>query len=471
MSTSIDAAADPQAVLAAIERRMGFAPAFFEPAAEQGDVLSTLWQQTLSAYLDNPLPALFKERLAAALGRFCSAPYDLVCHACELSALGEPAGAILQFLSTPAPSQQDLVECVARVTALDGHCRFPPANSALERDVFTLAAAVYLGGAPGEIARAALRHALSPSDFAHLITLISYVRMSHDWTAAHPEIAYEADQRYLSHSRTLLGDAPGLADFIATYRDRFAVSWHGGGDGWGGGEGGGEGGRDGRFAQQLLAIVSHNIRNPLGTILNAASVLQRRFAGDERLTKPLELILAATQRAARQIADLLDFSQVRLGGGLPLYYQAEDVHRITRQVADELAPAQSDRTIHVSCKGDGTGTWDGDRVAQVLTHLISNAVTHSPPQSDVFVRSEGENGSVSVSVRNTNKIGSIPEDLRPKLFDPFERGVTRSGDGRRTVGLGLYIMDQIVRAHGGTIDVASDESETTFTVHLPRARD
>ncbi|QRK13377.1 PAS domain-containing protein [Archangium violaceum] len=221
------------------------------------------------------------------------------------------------------------------------------------------------------------------------------------------------------------------------------------------------------FAEQLIGIVSHDLRNPLNAITLSVAALMRQEDLSERQTKGLARISASTERATRMIRDLLDFTRVRLGGGIPIERRSLDLHALCGQVAEEVRLAHPDREVEVVRSGHGMGEWDGDRLAQVLTNLMNNALAYSPQGSPVRVETRGEDGAVLLRVHNRGK--PISPELLPHLFEPMRRG-SHAGEGAsRSIGLGLFIVDNIVRAHGGTIEVRSVEAEgTTFTVRLPR---
>ncbi|MFY0577865.1 hybrid sensor histidine kinase/response regulator [Cystobacter fuscus] len=221
------------------------------------------------------------------------------------------------------------------------------------------------------------------------------------------------------------------------------------------------------FEQHLIGIVSHDLRNPLAAITLTATTLLRGTELGERQRKSLERVLASAERANRMIRDLLDFTKARLGGGLPIHPAPLDVDALCRQVVDELQVAHPTRVILLEQRGDGQAHWDGDRMAQVLTNLIGNALHYSPPGTPVQVKAHAEAETVVFEVRNEGV--PIPEELLPRLFQPMQRGEKTGDNTSRNVGLGLYIVDHIVRAHGGTIEVRSREGEgTTFRVRLPR---
>jgi len=220
------------------------------------------------------------------------------------------------------------------------------------------------------------------------------------------------------------------------------------------------------FERQILGIVSHDLRNPLSVIRISASMLLAREGLDERQSKNLTRIISASDRATRLIRDLLDFSQARLGGGIPVQRRKMDLFELTRGVVEELAASHPEREVELAQEGDGTGEWDGDRLAQVLGNLIGNALQHGTPETPVWVRCHGTAAEVFIEVQNEG--GPIEPSLLPKLFEPFRRG-RQAGNGAGSVGLGLYITRQLVLAHGGGITVGSNaEAGTCFTVRLPR---
>ncbi|HYO71661.1 MAG TPA: ATP-binding protein, partial [Archangium sp.] len=225
--------------------------------------------------------------------------------------------------------------------------------------------------------------------------------------------------------------------------------------------------RRAEFEGQLIGIVSHDLRNPLGAITLGATALLQRGGLEERQAKNVVRIHSSAERAIRLIRDLLDFTQARLGGGIPVSRQPMELHGVTRQVVDEVRMAHPERHIDVETRGDGRGHWDADRLAQVLTNLLSNALSYSPPGTPVKVRTRGEDGAVVLEVWNAGE--PIPPEQLPRLFEPLERGAGQKDRAGRSIGLGLFIVRNIVEAHGGTITVRSGEAEgTAFTVRLPR---
>jgi PAS domain S-box-containing protein len=221
------------------------------------------------------------------------------------------------------------------------------------------------------------------------------------------------------------------------------------------------------FEQQLIGIVSHDLRNPLSAILFATSTLSHGPALDERSTKSVRRISAAAERANRLVKDLLDFTQARLGKGIPLYTKPMDVAQALRGWVEEVGSAFPQREVHVHIHGDGHAHVDPDRMAQVVGNLVSNAFKYSPPNTAVDVRLRGEPQALVLEVHNRGI--PIPEAQQASIFQPLERGQDARDMTSRSVGLGLFIVKHVVEAHRGHIDVISTEVEgTTFIVRLPR---
>jgi signal transduction histidine kinase len=166
------------------------------------------------------------------------------------------------------------------------------------------------------------------------------------------------------------------------------------------------------------------------------------------------------------IRDLLDFTQARLGGSIPLGKKACDLHEIVRRVVDELEVAHPERVFAVQHHGNARGLWDADRMAQVVGNLLSNAVTYSPPSSVIRVATSVEANRVSLVVHNEGP--PIRPEVLPHVFEPLLRASADLTNSNRSVGLGLYIVKHIVEAHGGTVAVLSEEGRgTELRLSLP----
>jgi len=222
-----------------------------------------------------------------------------------------------------------------------------------------------------------------------------------------------------------------------------------------------------RFSEMFVGILGHDLRNPLSAVTTAASLLLRR-AESEAVARPAARILSSGQRMGRMINQLLDFTRIRLGKGLPLARGPVDLAEVCRVVVEEAQLADALPRIEVEAAGELAGWWDSDRLSQLLSNLLGNALSHGDPAGRVTVRLDGRRtAEVGLQVNNQ---GVIPPEVLPVLFDPG-RATASTGRGATSgLGLGLYISHEIVTAHAGTIQVASSPEEgTCFTVTLPRS--
>ena len=207
-----------QQITTEIEEKFGFLPPFFSPALQTPQVLENLWQQTCSAYIDNPLPSLFKEKLSAYLSRFCAVPYCLVCHSCSLRELGMQAREILTFLEAKPPSRQDIDADLHLLNAHNHLLRvLSQLNSVLEESLLNCSIFIALHADETDDCRYELRRLLGAENYQYLVTFIAYIKTCHEWMGAYPEVSYELDQRVQDHLNSLVDEEPGLANFFNTY--------------------------------------------------------------------------------------------------------------------------------------------------------------------------------------------------------------------------------------------------------------
>lgn len=232
-------------------------------------------------------------------------------------------------------------------------------------------------------------------------------------------------------------------------------------------------GREASFRERFVGVLGHDLRTPL-TAINVGAATLRRSALNLTQMRVAERIASAALRMDRMIVDLLDVTRARQGGGLQVFPKAVRLDAICRGVLDEIELAYPNRSVHLDVRGDSEGMLDADRMAQVVTNLVTNALEYSPSDTAVRVELEGtSHDEIRLTIHNEG--APIARESLPSLFDPFTRGATPSrppatSHRRRGLGLGLYIVDQIVRAHGGSIGVRSDaDAGTTFEVRLPRA--
>jgi phosphoserine phosphatase RsbU/P len=219
------------------------------------------------------------------------------------------------------------------------------------------------------------------------------------------------------------------------------------------------------LAEQMMGIVSHDLRNPLQTIQMGALVLSRADASPYQLGV-LGRITRAAERARRLIAELLDFTQARLGQGIAVETRPLDLHALVQDVLEELRQAFPGRELLHERRGEGTCQGDSERIAQLLGNLVGNAMSYGRPDAPVTVHTIIESTGFQVSVHNHGT--PIAEEDQQRLFQPLVRGSTVNS-ATRSVGLGLFIVREIAKAHGGTVTVQSSvEDGTTFTASFPR---
>lgn len=220
------------------------------------------------------------------------------------------------------------------------------------------------------------------------------------------------------------------------------------------------------FAEQMVAIVSHDLKNPLTAIRMASDMLARsQTAGKEALL--LSHIRLSTNRAQRMIADLLDFALARVGRGIAIRPVATDLHRVVQQSIDEMAVAFPEATLVHEALGRGNACLDADRVQQIIGNLVANSVAYGDPSQPVTVVSVVQEDTAIICVHNHGS--PIPESQMEALFEPMTRGTEIDNDVR-SVGLGLFIVREIAITHGGNVTVDSSVAGgTTFRVQLSSA--
>jgi sigma-B regulation protein RsbU (phosphoserine phosphatase) len=223
----------------------------------------------------------------------------------------------------------------------------------------------------------------------------------------------------------------------------------------------------GRFRDRLIGIVSHDLRNPISTILLGTSVLLDDVGLAPHTVKTLTRIQSSAERAGRLISDILDYTQAHLGGGIRVERKPNDLGPIFRQAIDEIEISHPEHEFELVLSGDTRAELDPDRIAQVLGNLLSNAVHYSPPDTRVRIELHGQESSVAFAVHNRGSV--IPPDRIRDIFEPMQQITPGAGRGHRSVGLGLYIVESIVNSHRGTLGVTSTAADgTTFSVTIPR---
>ena len=224
-----------------------------------------------------------------------------------------------------------------------------------------------------------------------------------------------------------------------------------------------------RSRDMFLAILGHDLRNPLSSISVSAQLASMRTESDPDYCQALSQIDSSVKAMSVLISDLIDFATTRLGTGMPLVMSSVNLEVLSGEVLDELKAANPNRTFRFETRGDLRCSCDGARLRQVISNLLGNALEHGSKKDDIELSLASEREDIILTVHNQGS--PIAPDLLPTIFDPMVRNISRDAQLRRrpgSVGLGLYIAHEIVTAHGGTIDVTSSVgSGTVFTVRFP----
>jgi sigma-B regulation protein RsbU (phosphoserine phosphatase) len=224
----------------------------------------------------------------------------------------------------------------------------------------------------------------------------------------------------------------------------------------------------GAFRERLMGIVGHDLRTPLQAITVASALMLRDDALGERHRVLARRVANSAARMTDIIDQVLDFTRSRLGGGISVTREEVDLDGVCRRVIDELELVYPGRSIVLDAGPGIRGEWDPDKLAQALSNIVGNALRHGSVAAAITVSTSTAAGDVVVNVHNWGT--PIPEALIPQLFDPFRRGTSavNGGSAGAGLGLGLFIAQQIIRAHDGRIAVSSSESEgTTVSIRLP----
>ncbi|MBY5823575.1 PAS domain-containing sensor histidine kinase [Rhizobium leguminosarum] len=214
--------------------------------------------------------------------------------------------------------------------------------------------------------------------------------------------------------------------------------------------------------EEFIAVLGHDLRNPLASISAAARILRKEKQTD-RAIKVLDLMQGSVVRMSALIDNVLDFARGRLGGGITLERRSEHLEPLLRQVIEELRFSHLDRAIEVTIEFDGPIDCDSGRIGQLVSNLLGNALTHGAPDEPVRLSAATVDGKLELWIANGG--APISSEAMTGLFQPFFKG--EAGTSQRGLGLGLHIASEIARAHGGTITVSSDDKETRFTFVMP----
>lgn len=214
--------------------------------------------------------------------------------------------------------------------------------------------------------------------------------------------------------------------------------------------------------EQFIAILGHDLRNPVSAVSNVSQLLLR-MPLDDRMTRLANILKDASFRMKGLIDNVMDFASARMGGGIVLVRDDNDIEQTLKHVIGELSVIYPDTPIETQFTLNQPVNHDGKRLEQYFSNILANALTHGKKGEPVKVGADSSDDLFTLTVINTGP--KIPDAAMSRLFQPFTRGDVKKG--QQGLGLGLYIASQIADAHGGSIEVASSANETSFTLRMP----
>ena len=224
-----------------------------------------------------------------------------------------------------------------------------------------------------------------------------------------------------------------------------------------------------RSRELFLGVLGHDLRTPLGAVLNSTEYLLRSEGLSGAQTKAVSAIWRSGTRLRDTVSDLVDVARTRLGQSLPIAPRQTDLTAICQDVVDEAEASHPERVLRFGASGDLSGNWDATRIAQMLSNLVENGIRHGAADKSVTVSANGAADHVTLSVHNEGT--PIPQAAHRRIFEPLTREEHNPANDKKAggLGLGLHIARAIAHAHSGTIEVTSTpEQGTTFCVTLPR---
>jgi signal transduction histidine kinase/ActR/RegA family two-component response regulator len=472
---------------AEVTERFGILPNFFRSAHAAPELMQQLWSFAKAGYLDNPIPALFKERLFVTLSRLCPVRYCIVRHVGFLLGHGRPAGEadapshsiteVIQLLKRPTPWNRDMPSVYARLEGLrEPLGNWPEPRTEMEDLLFACSAVVFTEPARGEVARLALLKALGPRHFEYLIGCLAFIRTAHYWTMLHPEIETEEDMRILMRdhaelARLLMEDPDAdrcemgkrLFDELMALRElnereelkkaKDALE------------------QKDRQKDEFIAILAHELRNPLAAIRGAADILNLMKLEDPKIERLRERLDRQSMVMTRMLDDLLDAARIAFGK-TSVQIEGIDFSDLVRDILGENEERFRSAGIALEydiCSMACPIRGDRVRLRQVIDNVLSNALKFTPASGRVTVRLWAEGDSAILRIEDTGL--GFDSALSGRLFEPFiqqEQHIDRLSGG---LGLGLSISRKLAELQGGTLSGESPGPGrgAAFTLTLPLA--
>jgi signal transduction histidine kinase/CheY-like chemotaxis protein len=455
-----------------VAERLGILPNFFRSTTASPELLRSLWVFTRAGYLDSPMPSIFKERLFVWLSRFCPMRYCIVRHvgfllggghgrpAGDAAAAGQSIEQVVDLLRQPSPWTRDMRPVY---TLLEVLCAplddWPEAGSTIEDAIFACAAVLFVDPARGARARNVLRRGLGDRRFEFFCGYLAFIRTAHYWTVLHPEIEIEEDMRALMRTheeleRLLLHDPEGgRAQMGELMNARRALE-----------------DKD-RQKDSFIAVLAHELRNPLGAIRAASDAMSLLPLQEPRAWRLIERMNRQTTAMARILDDLLDASRIALGK-VAVHPEPIRLPELIRDVLDEHQARVEEAGLRLTARYTMRASQvmaDRVRLRQIVDNLMSNAVKFTPKGGTIRIMVAEEGLQAVVSVQDSG-IGFEPEFAK-RMFEPFtqqEQGSDRTQGG---LGLGLAIATRLAALQKGSLSASSEGlgKGALFTLRMPIA--
>ncbi|MFL6715128.1 MAG: response regulator [Burkholderiaceae bacterium] len=453
-----------------IENRLGLVPNLFLSTPAAPEVLQQFWIEAKAAYLDNPLPSLFKERLFVYLSRFCGARYCVIRHAGFLLGQGHPAGdraaapqsveeamTLLRYLPPHASHLQAALQVLLAAPA--ALTRLPQAGEPVEQALFMACGAIALAPEQNQCARDAVQHALGRQWSGELFCLMAYIVKEHFWSRLHPEIAVEPDMR------AFLERAPGLArllqqpEHVETASTPDAPS-------------AARAPEDQAMAmqrkpdlqpQRFISLFSHELRNPAAAISAVSDMFQVVGLADDRLRSAGKILHRQIHALSQTLERMVDLSTL-LFGDVRLALAPTAIDDVLAATLREMAPRLQEKTCTVELQATDSRVFvmaDVRRLGQLFESLLLHALKTSPADSALQIAIAVEGQTVSIAFRDQGP--GFSEHAHP-LAESAVRG------DKGSMSVPLIAAQAIAALHHGSLQAASPGPGLgqTITVSLPR---
>ncbi|MCW8109854.1 ATP-binding protein [Alteromonas ponticola] len=478
-----------QSLLTEVESRFGVVPNFFKLASESPDITQNLWGFAKFAYLNNPFPSLFKERLFVYTSRFCEVRYCIARHIGFLAGLGHPSGdpssnlssidLIISLLAEPLPRNDDLLPYLEMVKRQKlSMSRAPEQGSEDEYAIFVCVAHILLQTESTPDCLDALKLAYSPNDLEYLLVLLTFIRTAHYWTKVHPDLEIEDDLRQLftvqeKLAEKIFNDPEAGACELSSQLQKELYALR----------------RETQLMEQIkttnealkeantrkddfLATLAHELRNPLAPITSGLEAM--KIAIENRNLEAIESLRSTMEKQSQQLTslvnDLMDVSRITRNV-MTLKIDEVELNDVIssaiESVAVKMETAQHqfvyDRNKFESIVVKG----DKVRLIQIFSNLLDNATKYTPREGRIEVAMDVHDENVLVSIQD-NGIG-IPPEHHEHIFELFSQSGYELESGEQGLGVGLSLVKRLIELHDGSVTVSSSYPArgSKFVVQLP----